>query len=202
MRKKKWIWWHSERAKIITDTNNNVFICNLIDKEGFRHFSFNLNDIESVYVMYEYFKLSGIDTAHTGWAFKIKGKIIIFSPEARKIDTGVYKPVSIARGAFSGYEFIYLLFTDESFDKIKGAFELTSINMTQEQSKKLFIQISTELNRINSKRKRYNILFRNCASQMIKEVYKTSGKRAPIFKKKFLNPLNIHIELQNKLHNI
>ena len=202
MKKKKWIWWHAQKAHIKIADNNSVSVKNVINGTGFSQYEFNIQDIEAVYILYEYFKLSFINTVHTGWAFKVRDKILIFSPEARKPDTGVYKPVSLTKGAIGSYKFIYLIFTTKSFKELKGDYSLMPVRINKQKMINLFANIAQEVNRINSKDKRYNIFFRNCASQMIKEVCITQGMRPPVFRKKFIQPVNIHEYLQTRIYNI
>ena len=134
--------------------------------------SYDLNQLCSVDLVVEPFA-TWRGLAHTFLTFGFEnGDHLAISAEIRKEKGESYSPI---KGLFRQYELMYVAGDERDLIGLRCCFRrnpvyLFPVNVTQEQTRKLFVAMLRRMNRLRDKPEFYNTLTNTCASNIVRHL--------------------------------
>ena len=142
--------------------------------------TYNLNEITSVDYIVEPFE--GIGAAHTFISFGFKsGEYVAVSVEIRKEKGESFSPL---KGLLRNYELMYVIADEKDVIKLRTNYRkddvyLYPVETSNENMRKLFVDILTRVNKLKDEPEFYNTLTNTCTTNIASHINNISPSRIP-----------------------
>jgi len=152
----------------ISYSNTSIFNLSYYNKK------FDLNSIDSLYFVVEYFtEHEGV--AHTFLSFGFnKSDFVSISVEIRKEKGEIYSPY---KGLINEYELMYVVGDENDLIKLRTNFRNSSvflypIDTTSDKIKLLFVDMLSRANKLKKHPEFYNTIFNTCTTNLLRHANK------------------------------